>query len=108
MLLEFLIVGVVQKEMSDQGQSPSRNLHLGGMTIKGGGRPSVDYTMPDHLAWDLQNDCRNIAFGEKVLPVEERFAAVALFFVECIEETMQREGIPREHVGGDSNKRLHS
>src|SRR5258708_5805302 len=108
MLLEFLIVGVVQKEMSDQGQSPSRNLHLGGMTIKGGGRPSVDYTMPDHLGRDLQNNCRNIAFGEKVLPMEKRLAAVALFFVERIEETVQGDRIAREHVGSGSNKCLHS
>jgi hypothetical protein len=92
------------EQIGDQRQTPSRDLHLRGVTVERSRRPAMHPTLTDQMAGDLEDDRRDIAVGEEVLAALSGLRGEAVLLGQGREEGAERFGVSGKEVRGQPGK----
>src|SRR5271170_270066 len=76
------IARVVQEEMRNHRQAPTRNLYLRRMAKEGDRRPCGDFSLPNQFARHLQHNRRNIPPRKGILLMQKGVPIVALVLID--------------------------
>src|SRR5271154_7210572 len=95
LFFHLLIARVVQEEMRNHRQAPTRNLYLRRMAKEGDRRPCVDFSLPNQFARNFQHNRRNIPPRKGILLMQKGVSIEALFLIEsshkCAESSICRK-----------------
>src|SRR5208282_5081491 len=104
LFFHLLIARVVQEDMRNHRQSPTRNLYLRRMAKERDRRPCVDFSLPNQFARRLQHNRRNIPPRKGILLIEKGVPSVALVLIESSHECAE-SSICRKYVWSNPNIR---